>query len=158
MPSGTTVKRLMERPTSHPVAEFFSALTDGTTYSPTRNAYAFFGFLWGLPIPFFSIGIDLWATGHAPSLRILLEHPIHWFFLLHPVFFAVLFGAMGSVRRRKERHIQKLIVTLREHVHELASGPWRSGEDPSRLAESRLECHQVYGGEESDRYKRTRRR
>jgi signal transduction histidine kinase len=120
MPSGTTIRRLVERgEASHPVAEFFHALWEPRTYLPWRNAYGLVGFLLGLPIPFFSVGIDLWAQGRPFGAAIFWEHPVHLFFALHPLLFAVLFGAMGSVRARKDRHIATLVDSLRGKIGEL---------------------------------------
>lgn len=102
-----------------PVREFFTALADRYTYSLGRNPFALFGLLWGLPIPFFSVAIDLWASGRA------WEHPIHLFFLVHPFLFAAVFGAMGTVRREKERRIAHLMSDLRKHVDDLATANGR---------------------------------
>jgi signal transduction histidine kinase len=120
MASATTVRRLVERGNdSHPVAEFLRALGEARTYLPWRNAYGLFGFLWGLPIPFFSCAIDCWAQGRPLEAAILWEHPVHLIFAMHPFLFAFVFGAMGSVRARKDRHIATLVETLRQKVQEL---------------------------------------
>lgn len=103
------------------VREFVSALANRRTYAPTQNAYALFGFLWGLPIPFFSVGIDLWASGHPFTPALLWQHPVHLFFLLHPILFAIVFGAMGTVRHRKDRQIRQLVVELERHTEKLAA-------------------------------------
>ncbi|MDA2933404.1 PP2C family protein-serine/threonine phosphatase [Acidobacteria bacterium AH-259-D05] len=91
--------------------EFFHALRDPYTYDPRRNHYILFGIAWGLPVPLFSLGIHLysqdmnWSLGNAWYL--FYNHPVHFFFLLHPLFFAVIFGALGTLRRlRDERIVQ----------------------------------------------------
>jgi len=105
------------------VREFLSALADPQTYSLGRNGYVFFGILWGLPVPVVTIGVDLYAQHLAPTPRqivlLLLAHPFQFFFLLHPFFFAVLFGAMGTVRYRKEQRIRALLEDLRAKVADL---------------------------------------
>jgi signal transduction histidine kinase len=103
------------------VREFLSALRQPATYALARNGYAVFGLLWGLPIPFFSVGIDLWASGRSFAPAILVEHPIHLVFLAHPIFFAVVFGAMGVIRQRKDAEIARLVGELERHVGELAA-------------------------------------
>ena len=120
MPSSTTVSRLVARGSQNrPVREFVRALLERETYLPWKNTYAIFGFLWGLPIPFFSVAIDLWAQQRSFAFSIFVEHPVHLLFALHPVLFAVVFGAMGRVRSRKDRHIGTLIGTLRLKIDEL---------------------------------------
>lgn len=97
------------------VQEFLSALADRRTYS-IRNPYALFGFLWGLPIPIFSIGLDLLATNRAPTLGEIAgtfaARPVHFLFLAHPVLFAVVFGAMGTVKLIKDARIQEQVREL----------------------------------------------
>lgn len=108
------------------VSEFFSALGDPFTVSP-RNSYLLFGFLWGLPVPFFSVCMDLFANGRpfeaGTIAETFLSHPIHWIFALHPLLFAVVFGALGTVRQKKDRHIANLIAVLRKAVDRRAATP-----------------------------------
>lgn len=101
------------------VREFLLALRDPRSYSLHANTYARFGLLWGLPIPVVSIALHAGAAGSfAP---VWAAWPIHLFFLLHPAFFLAIFGAMGTVRHRKDRQIGKLIRELQHHVDELAA-------------------------------------
>ena len=96
------------------ITAFVRAFGRRHTYDPRRNAYSRFGFLWGLPVPTFSIGLDLQlsrTTGLTP-LAVLLEHPFHLFFLAHPLLFGLVFGAMGTVRRDLEVEKDRLIATL----------------------------------------------
>ncbi|OGL45373.1 MAG: hypothetical protein A2W05_11685 [Candidatus Schekmanbacteria bacterium RBG_16_38_10] len=106
------------------VLEFISALADRYTYNPFRNAYIIFGFIWGIPIPFFSVGIDIFVAGRVFSLQSFLmafsEHPIHHFFAIHPIIFAIVFGTMGTVRYRKDCKIDGLINELKGNVEQLA--------------------------------------
>jgi len=105
------------------VREFLTALADRRTYSPRRNGYIFFGILWGLPVPLVTIGVDLYAQHLSPTARhilgVLLGHPFQIIFLLHPLLFAVLFGAMGTVRDRKEQRIKALLEDLHAKLSDL---------------------------------------
>ena len=93
------------------VKEFLKALGQEKTYNIRENWYSFFGILWGIPIPIVTIGIDLYSSNLAPTfdniMRIILSHPFHIFFFLHPVFFGIVFGAMGTVRHNKEEKIKE---------------------------------------------------
>ena len=104
------------------VREFLAALTDPQTYNPRHNGYVFFGVLWGLPVPLVTIGVDLYAQRLPPTVHqvilLLFYHPIHIVFLLHPLLFAVLFGAMGTVRDRKDQAIHELLADLRAELTE----------------------------------------
>lgn len=84
------------------------------TYDPRHNVYLWFGFLWGLPIPLFSIFLDLSLGGGGARgpLEAIAAHPIHLFFLAHPLLFALVFGAMGSVRHDLEAENRRLIDEL----------------------------------------------
>jgi signal transduction histidine kinase len=105
------------------VREFLTALADRRTYSPRYNGYIFFGILWGLPVPLVTIGVDLYAQHLAPTARhivdVLIGHPIQIIFLLHPLLFGVLFGAMGTVRDRKEQRINALLEDLQARLKDL---------------------------------------
>ncbi|MDP2938917.1 MAG: HAMP domain-containing sensor histidine kinase [Candidatus Omnitrophota bacterium] len=94
------------------VREFFRALGQGRTYNITKNWYCFFGILWGIPVPFVTIGIDLYSSAISPTvqnvMQIITLHPFHFFFILHPLLFGIVFGAMGTVRYNKEQKIQEL--------------------------------------------------
>jgi diguanylate cyclase (GGDEF)-like protein len=84
------------------------------TYDVVRNHYLWFGFLWGIPVPIVSLALDLSLSnlpGRSP-LGAILEHPVHFFFLVHPFLFALIFGAMGTVRHALEAHNARLIVSL----------------------------------------------
>jgi len=116
--SSVTDARLPRRRTV--VREYLGAFAEPRTYDLFRNRTALFGFVWGLPIPLFSCALDLWLSGHGSLGRCLSEHPIHVVFMLHPLIFAAVFGAFGTVRRRKDRQIVHLVSELERHVAELA--------------------------------------
>jgi signal transduction histidine kinase len=107
------------------VREFFTALASPDTFNLGRNIYIVIGFLFGLPIPFFSVGIDLLATGRTFGLveaaSAFERHPIHWFFAVHPLLFAVVFGAMGAVRLQKNKQIDRLVDALETKVRALGA-------------------------------------
>jgi signal transduction histidine kinase len=102
------------------VREYLNALGDPHTYNLFHNRTALFGFAWGIPVPIFSLGVDLVISGHGSIPRCLAEHPFHLFFLLHPLLFAFIFGAFGTVRRRMDRRIVHLVGELERTVAGLA--------------------------------------
>lgn len=97
---------------SQVVREFVGALRKKRTYNIFENWYCLFGILWGMPVPVVTIGIALHSRALAITLpnitRIIISDPLHIFFLLHPLFFGIVFGAMGTVRYNKEHKIQEL--------------------------------------------------
>lgn len=103
------------------VREFLHAFIKRSTYRLRENPYLLFGFLWGLPVPIVCIGIDLWVRGLGlgSAFSCVVEHPIHLVFLAHPFLFALVFGAMGTIRRRKDQQIHELLDALETKVIEL---------------------------------------
>jgi signal transduction histidine kinase len=97
------------------------ALRDPFTYNPRRNAFTLFGLLWGLPLSVLSILIDSWVVGHPHRLATFWEQPVHLLFLLQPVLFGVVFGAMGTAHARKDRKIGELLADQQRHLEELAA-------------------------------------
>jgi diguanylate cyclase (GGDEF)-like protein len=98
------------------VGTYLAAFRRGITYDIRRNVYLWFGFLWGLPVPIVSIALDL-SLSPAPgrtALQAVTEHPIHFFFLAHPILFALVFGAMGAIRYALEEKNAQLIQSLTE--------------------------------------------
>ncbi len=91
------------------ILEFLGALRDRYTYSLSKNSDVLFGVLWGLPIPFFSAAIYLQAIHENVSFdaleRLLAQHPIYLVFALHPFLFAAVFGALGTMRARRDLRI-----------------------------------------------------
>jgi len=104
------------------VGEFLSALTDSHTYRIWRNGYVIFGVLWGLPVPVVTVGLELLLRDLPPTpanaFTVMLQHPIQLVFLLHPLLFGVLFGAMGTVRYRKVQRIHALVRDLEANLRE----------------------------------------
>ena len=97
------------------IRAYVASFGRGYSYDLRNNPYLWFGFGWGLPVPLFFIAFDL-ALG--PSGRgvqdVFTEHPVQFFFLLHPFLFAAVFGAMGTLRHDLERENARLIEELRE--------------------------------------------
>jgi diguanylate cyclase (GGDEF)-like protein len=93
---------------------YFRAFGQPGTYSLRRNPYLAFGFFWGIPVPVFSILLDLALVGRPGRgiVDALAEHPLHILFLLHPFLFAAVFGAMGTVRQHLEARNRELIAQL----------------------------------------------
>lgn len=96
------------------VSAYLRAFRRAYTYDARRNPYLWFGLAWGLPVPFFSVAFDLWlgASGRGLS-EVVAEHPIQLFFLAHPFFFALVFGAMGTLRHDLQVENERLIGELR---------------------------------------------
>ena len=96
------------------VGTYVSAFKRGFTYDIRGNVYLWFGFLWGLPVPIVSIGLDLsLCAGPARTpLQAVIDHPFHLFFLAHPLLFALVFGAMGAIRQALEEENARLIQSL----------------------------------------------
>lgn len=95
------------------VTSFLGAFRDRFTYDVRHNVYLWFGVLWGIPVPCFSVAIHAVVAGEPLGIDLLLRHPWHLIFLLHPPIFGLVFGAMGTVRRNLERENERLIETLR---------------------------------------------
>lgn len=100
------------------VRSFVWALRRPQTYDPGQNPHVLFGFLWGLPIPVVTLGLHLSLLGLPASAENLVacvrQQPLHLLFLLHPVFFAVIFGAAGTVAEAARRRTRELLTQLQE--------------------------------------------
>lgn len=105
------------------VMEFLAALRNPLTYSPLLNTEVIFGFLWGLPIPFFVLLIHAYAAGLPWTFAALwdvdVNNPLYIFFFLHPLLFAAVFGALGTMRAHRELRIQGLLQQVKLHCEEL---------------------------------------
>jgi len=100
------------------IQKFLHALADPYTYNLRRNPEFWFGLIWGLPIPVYSIMLDILLLGwhHRTLPQFFLEHPFHFVFLAHPPLFAIVYGAMGTIRRDLEIHNRDLIARLEEQA------------------------------------------
>jgi len=94
------------------IRAFLKAFADRHTYDLRTNLHLWFGLMWGLPIPFYY----LFLTRGEPSTgfgRVLESGWMQAFFIAHPILFALLFGALGSMRWRLEQENERLIKELR---------------------------------------------
>ena len=107
------------------IAEFVRAAVRRQSYSPHRNVYIIFGFLWGLPIPLFSLtlGFSLAQLPVSPGSfgQLLARQPWQIVFLLHPLVFAAIFGVLGTLYMIKEEQVSRLLEDLRGKIRELNS-------------------------------------
>lgn len=105
---------------SDTVRTFVKALSRGQTYLPQRNLYLLFGFLWGLPVPIVTIGMHLRVAGMPATPEnvawCVWQQPIHWLFLIHPILFAIVFGAMGTVTMGWRDQAKELIDDLKRQA------------------------------------------
>ncbi|MBI2921344.1 MAG: GGDEF domain-containing protein [Planctomycetes bacterium] len=95
------------------LAVFLKALRDPFTWNPRRNLYLWFGLLWGLPIPAFSLYLDASLLGgnNRSLLDMLRQHPVHFFALAHPALFGAFFGAIGTIHRDIGRTLEEMART-----------------------------------------------
>src|SRR5438552_4753424 len=114
LPQRAVADPLQERSSMRIVKTYLKAFGRPFTYDFRHNVYLWFGFLWGLPVPVFSILLDLSLSGGGARspFHAIAEHPIHLFFLAHPALFALIFGAMGTVRHELEIENRRLIDEL----------------------------------------------
>ena len=111
-----TIRALDRRPA---LRSILAALKDPFTYNLRRNAFTLFGFVWGLPLSAFTLFVDLWVIGHPQRQEQFWHEPIHLLFLIHPVLFAIIFGAVGTVHSEQDRKIGGLLEDQRRHLEEL---------------------------------------
>ncbi len=78
---------------------FFKSMTRPYSYDPLRNMYIWFGFAWGLPIPILFFGFHRYIVSTPPFI-LFKNYPIHWILALHPFFFGIVFGILGSIHQR----------------------------------------------------------
>ncbi len=97
-----------------------AAPRQGRTRVPGRVACALFGLLWGLPVPFLSVMVDLWASGRPFELSVLRERPVHLFFLAYPLLLAAVFGILGAALERMGRETSALLEEMERRAGELA--------------------------------------
>jgi diguanylate cyclase (GGDEF)-like protein len=96
------------------VQAYLRAFARRHTYDARRNAYLWFGFAWGLPVPLFALAFDLLLGPPGRGLPdIIAGHPIQIVFMLHPLLFALVFGAMGTLREDLELENARLFDQLK---------------------------------------------
>lgn len=105
------------------VNEYFRAYTKPSTYNPRVNLYALFGFAWGLPVPLITLLLSIYLLGLAPSFAsvatIFDRYPFQYFFLVHPLLFYLVFGALGTINREREEQIRAESQALKEMQDQL---------------------------------------
>lgn len=108
------------------IREFLRAVSSPFSYNPQKNLYIWFGVLWGMPIPLVTLLYEhrlLSSSGDGSSLLALLNSPIQWFFLLHPILFGLIFGILGTVRQEKELKLAETIGQLHDlTIHDPLTG------------------------------------
>ena len=108
------------------VAEFLGAARRAGSYDPRHNLYIWFGFLWGLPIPLVTLSLQahfLADRNLAAVIATIFSTPLQWFFLLHPLLFAAIFGILGTIRNDQERRIAEMMAKLEENaIHDPLTG------------------------------------
>jgi two-component system, NtrC family, sensor kinase len=91
------------------VPEFFSCFRDPHTFNPFSNLYTVFGFAWGIPVPFVTVGLVMLTLRLPPDPHSLayVVRTYHFLaiFLAHPVLFYLVFGALGTMHKRREELI-----------------------------------------------------
>jgi diguanylate cyclase (GGDEF)-like protein len=119
------------------IGELASALREPASWNPVRNGWALFGLLWGLPIPAFGAFLHGWIARSVADIA--AAWPLHLVFLLHPPLFMLVFGAVGTLQRRRRDEIERLARTdgltgianyraLRERLAAEAERAARTGE------------------------------
>lgn len=99
------------------ITEFFQAARQPFSYNLKRNLYIWFGLIWGLPVPLATLLIQMHfldkAGAHQPLLD-AVRAPLQWFFLVHPLLFAVIFGILGTIRYEKDKKLTEAIENLKK--------------------------------------------
>lgn len=99
------------------IVEFLQASRSSYSYNCRKNLYILFGILWGIPIPLVTIALQvhyLQDRSIPQSLLSALQTPLQWFFLAHPVIFAVIFGVLGTIRHQKNQELNQKIQQLKD--------------------------------------------
>jgi diguanylate cyclase (GGDEF)-like protein len=108
------------------VEEFLAAARRCYSYDLRKNLYIWFGFLWGLPIPVVTFSLQAHYVDNqslAALLATILTTPLQWFFLLHPVLFAAIFGILGTIKSEKESRIADMMARLEKSaIHDPLTG------------------------------------
>ncbi|MGM0681546.1 MAG: GGDEF domain-containing protein [Thermodesulfobacteriota bacterium] len=108
------------------VKEFLAASTSPYSYNILENIYIWFGILWGLPIPVVTglMEIHFLKTSGIPHpLSSAMHSPLQWFFMVHPLIFAVIFGILGTIRHQKDQALSRTIEQLEKlSIHDPLTG------------------------------------
>ena len=100
--------------------EFLGALRRRHTYSPRKNPYFLFGFLWGACLPLVVLAAHGWSEGVPIPVEHLIPDPrriqTDYIFLVFPCLLAVIFGALGTIRQDKQRFANRTIRLLDAEV------------------------------------------
>lgn len=94
--------------------EFFKALGCAYTYNFWKNECFRTGLLLGLIVSFLPLAFEsiLSGAGTRSVLEEIRLHPFYIVFLLHPVLFGLVFGAMGTIKRDMDRRHQRDVTLL----------------------------------------------
>jgi diguanylate cyclase (GGDEF)-like protein len=99
------------------IRECARALRRAETWLPHRNPFVVFGMLWGLPVPFTTLGVECATRGLGYTwsnlVAVLIDSPWQWLFLAHPFVFGVMFGVVGTVARERAAKVEDLLEQLR---------------------------------------------
>lgn len=101
------------------IREFFSAVLARETYTPRRNPEILFGLLWGAPIAILALLFHVIAAAPPLGLSTGAWNVVFVVALLHPLFFAVVFGALGTLRQRRTSRMRDLLDRLRQEIDQL---------------------------------------
>lgn len=105
------------------VPEFFGSFKNPYTYNPFANLYSLFGFAWGIPVPFVTVGLVLFTLGLPLSLHsmVFVVRTYHFLlvFLLHPLLFYLIFGALGTINKRREDLIRQEAAKVESTLEQL---------------------------------------
>lgn len=97
------------------------SLTKLSHYNPLKNPYLVLGFFWGLPIPYFLFLVHCNASSQTFSLNtalsIIREYPHYSLFLIHPIMFAVVFGAFGILKSASDQNYKEHLKLYRDLAH-----------------------------------------
>jgi diguanylate cyclase (GGDEF)-like protein len=94
------------------IRAFLHAFGDRHTYDVRTNVHLWFGLLWGIPVPIFLLIL----SDESSLARFLQGGGMKAVFLLHPVLFALVFGALGSMRAKLEMANELLIEELKSQA------------------------------------------
>ena len=98
------------------IREFCHAALQPFSYNLRKNLYIWFGLFWGLPVPLATVLIQIYFMKKAGIQQPFLDAvqaPVQWFFLAHPLLFALDFGILGTIRYDKDSELNEAIENLK---------------------------------------------